>query len=124
MTRRILIIDDSILMRELARAVLGASGWTIDLAASGEEGTERAAAEVPDAILLDVEMDGIDGRETLRRLRAHERTRDVPVAFLTAHDRNEDLRELEALGAVAVIIKPVAPATFASRVAAAFGWVL
>lgn len=111
-------------MRELARAVLGASGWTIDLAASGEEGTERAAAEVPDAILLDVEMDGIDGRETLRRLRAHERTRDVPVAFLTAHDRDEDLRELEALGAVAVIIKPVAPVTFASRVAAAFGWVL
>lgn len=111
-------------MRELARAVLGASGWTIDLAASGEEGTERAAAEVPDAILLDVEMDGIDGRETLRRLRAHERTRDVPVAFLTAHDRDEDLRELEALGAVALIIKPVAPVTFASRVAAAFGWVL
>ena len=46
------------------------------------------------------------------------------MAFLTARDRNEDLRELEALGAVAVIVKPVAPVTFASRVAAAFGWVL
>lgn len=122
MTRRILVIDDSILVREVARAVLGASGWTIDLAASGEEGTEQAATQVPDAILLDVEMDGIDGRETLRRLRADERTREIPVAFLTAHDRDEDRRELEALGAVGVITKPVAPGTFARRVAAAFDW--
>ncbi len=44
------------------------------------------------------------------------------MAFLTAHDREQDVRELEALEAVGVIIKPVAPVTFAGRVAAAFVW--
>lgn len=122
MTRRILVVDDSILVREVARAVLGASGWTIDVAAGGEEATGLAAAQAPDAILLDVELDGIDGPETLRRLRADERTRDIPVAFLTARDGDEDRRELEALGAVGVIAKPVSPVTFASHVAATFGW--
>lgn len=121
--RRLLVIDDSMLVREVARAVLGArDDWTIEVAASGEEGVRMATESPPDAILLDVEMDGIDGRETLRRLSAGERTSNVPVAFLTAHDRPEDQLRLQALGAVAVITKPFDPVAFASRVAEAFGW--
>ena len=82
--RRVLVIDDSDLIREVAKLALGRAGWETLTASGGREGAAVAAARQPDAILLDVVMDDLDGPATLALLRAQEATRETPVLFLTA----------------------------------------
>lgn len=118
MSRRVLVVDDSDLIRQVARLAMGREGWEVLVAPSGEEGLGIAAAERPDAVLLDVFMDGIDGPETLERLRADEATRDIPVLFMTARDEGE----LDLAGAQGVIPKPFAVDRLAGQVADALGW--
>jgi DNA-binding response OmpR family regulator len=120
---RVLVIDDSELIREAATIALQLAGWDPAVAPDGEAGVRAAASQPPDGVLLDVEMPGIDGVETLRRLRADPRTADVPVAFLTA--RGDDPGERDALlgaGADAIIAKPFQLPELADAVRAAFGW--
>jgi len=120
---RVLVIDDSELIREAASIALQLAGWDPAVAPDGEAGVQAAASEPPDGVLLDVEMPGIDGVETLRRLRADPRTADVPVAFLTA--RGDEPAERDALlraGADAVIAKPFQLPELADTLRAAFGW--
>lgn len=120
--RRLLVIDDSALIRHAAQLSLEQHSWSVVVAESGGQGLELAAAERPDAVLLDVEMPDLDGPATLERLRSGDSTREIPVAFLTAKAEEEDRRRLTALGAVAVIAKPFDPAALAGQVAAALGW--
>jgi DNA-binding response OmpR family regulator len=120
---RVLVIDDSELIREAATIAIQLAGWDPAVAPDGEAGVRAAAGAPPDAVLLDVEMPGIDGVETLRRLRADPRTAEIPVAFLTA--RGDDPGEREALlraGADAIIAKPFQLPELADAVRAAFGW--
>jgi len=120
---RILVIDDSELIREAAAMALGLAGWEVDARPGGEEGVAAAQAAPPDGILLDVMMPGLDGPATLQRLRAADATRDIPVAFLTAKGDEAGEREaLLALGARAVIAKPFALPQLAGQVRDAFGW--
>jgi CheY-like chemotaxis protein len=98
--RRILLVDDSEPLRKLARVVLERKGgFEVALAASGEEGIEAARADPPDLVLLDVLMPGIDGLETLRRLRADPATAAIPVVFLTGRD-DEEIAQAAALGTI------------------------
>ncbi len=121
--RTILIIDDSALMRRLVQLGLGGDGgWPLHQAESGAEGVAMAARAQPDAILLDVEMPGLDGPATLASLRAREATREIPVLFLTAHSAEADRSRLMALGAAGVIAKPFDPAGLATEVARLLGW--
>jgi DNA-binding response OmpR family regulator len=120
---RVLVIDDSELIREAATVAIQLAGWDPAVAPDGEAGVRAAVGQPPDGVLLDVEMPGIDGVETLRRLRADPRTADVPVAFLTA--RGDDPGERDALlgaGADAIIAKPFQLPELAESVRAAFGW--
>jgi CheY-like chemotaxis protein len=115
---RVLVIDDSDLIRQVAQLALGRAGWETLLAPAGREGVELAAAERPDAILLDVVMDGFDGPETLALLRAGEATREIPVLFLTARESGA----FDPGDAQGVIAKPFEIGTLAGDVAAALGW--
>jgi two-component system OmpR family response regulator len=122
-SRHVLIVDDSELVREAAKLALEIDGLVATAAEDGESALRAATADPPDAILLDVVMPGLDGPQTLARLRADERTASVPIAFLTA--RAEDPQEsaaLVALGAVAVIAKPFTVPELGPAVRAAFGW--
>ena len=118
MARRVLVIDDSELIRQVARIALTRAGWEMLEAADGEEGVATAAAERPDAILLDVVMDGLDGPQTLEALRAQEATRETPVLFLTA--KAEEALDLR--GAQGFIAKPFDLDGLAPAVASALGW--
>ena len=121
--RTILIIDDSALMRRLVQLGLGGdSGWPTHQAESGAEGVAMAARAQPDAILLDVEMPGLDGPATLAILRAQEATREIPVLFFTGHSAEADRSRLMALGAAGLIAKPFAPTGLAAEVARLLGW--
>ena len=117
--RRILVVDDSPLIREVARVGLETvGGFAVTAVESGPEALSQAAADPPDAILLDVVMEGLDGPQTLALLRGREATRETPVLFLTA--KAEDT---VALGdARGVIAKPFDVATLAGEVADALGW--
>jgi CheY-like chemotaxis protein len=86
------------------KGLLGDRGYTVVEAASGPEGLERATAERPRAIFLDLNMPGMDGAEVLGRLKADPRTRDIPVIIHTSRPE-EEASELLAAGAAAVLSK-------------------
>jgi DNA-binding response OmpR family regulator len=118
-TRRILVIDDSNLILALAQLGLqGQAGWEVLTASSGRAGLKQAAAERPDAVLLDLVMPDLDGAATLQALRQADATREIPVILLTGR---EPASELPADG---VIVKPFDPGTLAGQVAAKLGWSL
>lgn len=123
MSKRILIIEDDDDIREVASATLEISaGWEVLTAASGGEGVERAAAERPDAILLDVMMPDMDGPTTFRRLRESESTAAIPVILLTAKVQPTDRSRFVDLGVTGIIAKPFDPLTLAEQVSAILGW--
>jgi two-component system, OmpR family, alkaline phosphatase synthesis response regulator PhoP len=120
---RILVVDDSKLVHELARVALEAhDSWEVRCTASGAEAVTLAAAEPPDAILLDVEMPQQDGPQTVAALRAEPITAQTPVVFLTAHDDPEELRRLRALDVAGVLQKPFDVSTLGGQLADLLGW--
>ena len=121
--RRVLVIDDSRLIRQVAEMVLGQHGWLVLSAESGREGVAIAARDCPDAILLDVIMPDPDGLATLLELRKRLETRHIPVVFLTGQaDNVRESRRLSMLGVSGVIAKPFAPGELARSVGDILGW--
>lgn len=91
--------------------------YRVKAATSGERAVQIANSdEQPDLILLDIMMPGIDGYETIRRLKANERTAEIPVIFLTAKTEIEYERTGFDLGAVDYITKPINPSILFARV--------
>ena len=102
----ILIVDDDPIAREALEALLSRKGYQIVSAANGFEGLARAAEYIPDAVLLDVMMPGMNGFEVCKRLRADARLAEVPIIMITAlDDRDARVLGLRA-GADDFISKP------------------
>jgi two-component system, sensor histidine kinase and response regulator len=115
----ILVIDDNEQNRALARATLELEDYEAELAKNGEEGLRCFAARVPDCVLLDVRMPGMDGFETCRRIRALPGGTDVPIIFLTASRDVDTFDRAQSCGADDFVTKPVQPAEMVLRVQAA-----
>jgi CheY-like chemotaxis protein len=114
---KVLIIDDEADIRRIARLALGRiGGMEVAESAGGPGAAEKALAERPDAILLDVWMPGLDGPAVLAALRRQEGTARVPVIFLTAAATPAEVEKLEGLGAIGVLKKPFDPMSLARRV--------
>jgi CheY-like chemotaxis protein len=121
--RRVLIVDDEDDIREVAALSLEAtSDWTILTASSGREGLATAAAERPDAILMDVMMPGMDGPTTFKQLQQNPLTARIPVVLLTAKVQGVDQRRFAGLGVAGVLFKPFDPLTLAAQISEALGW--
>ncbi len=103
---KVLIIDDSRVMVEFARSTLTEIGQEVLTASDGLSGIEKAKAEKPQLILLDVIMPGIDGYETCSRLKNCKDTREIPIVMLTSKAEPADKVKGLALGAVDYITKP------------------
>jgi diguanylate cyclase (GGDEF)-like protein len=115
---KILFIDDDPLIRQVVRMVFAHDNYVIIEAESGAEGIEKAQADPPDLILLDVMMPAMDGYQVLKRLRENLKTANVPIVMLTAlGNMGEKIRGLET-GADDYIIKPFDPRELRSRVEA------
>jgi len=122
-SRRVLIIDDEPDIREIvALSLEEMAGWQVLSAGSGAEGAALAAAQAPDAILLDVMMPEMDGPTTLQALRSNASTHAIPVIFMTAKVQVTDRKRLQELGAAGIIAKPFDPMLLAQEVAAMLGW--
>lgn len=105
---RLLIVDDEAINIRMLDGMLRDS-YDISVALGGEQALKRVFSAPPDLILLDVQMEGMDGYEVCRRLKANELTRDIPVIFVTTRaDAAEEIKGLE-LGAVDYITKPYRP---------------
>ncbi|HTW62160.1 MAG TPA: response regulator [Terracidiphilus sp.] len=123
MVHRILIIDDEDDIREVAALSLeSVAGWEVIMASSGAQGLVRAAEYLPDAILLDVMMPGMDGPTTFRELRKNPRTARIPVLLLTAKVQSSDQRRFADLGVEAVLFKPFDPMTLSAEISSVLGW--
>jgi len=103
---RILVVDDVPANLDVLCQSLEAAGYKVMVASSGEVALKLAERSVPDLILLDVVMPGIDGFETCRRLKQAESTRQIPVIFLTARDDTSALAEGFRAGGVDYVVKP------------------
>lgn len=123
MSRKVLIIDDEDDIREVASLSLeSVAGWEVYTAGSGLKGLETAAAEQPDAILLDVMMPVMDGPATYRELQKNPATAGIPVLLLTAKVQASDQQRFAELGVRAVLCKPFDPMTLAAQIADVLGW--
>jgi two-component system sensor histidine kinase/response regulator len=113
----VLVVDDSERNLAVACTILRKAGYDPRPAVSGLRALELAAAETPDLVLLDVSMPGMDGYETCARLKSDDKTRDIPVIFLTAAGTSSEnvIQGFEA-GAVDYITKPVVEKILVSRV--------
>ena len=121
--RRILIIDDEDDIREVAALSLEATaGWQIFTANSGATGIELAAAEQPDAILMDVMMPGVDGPTTFRIMQQNPIVAHIPVLLLTAKVQGVDQRRFAGLGVNGILFKPFDPLTLAQQISDILGW--
>ena len=107
--RRVLIVDDDPLIRDVVRAVLADASYDLEEAASGEEALRLAAGHPPDVVLLDVMMPGLNGFEVAERMKSDARLKDAVVVMLTAKDTPEDRRRGMEAGADAYFTKPFSP---------------
>lgn len=111
----ILVVDDAEANIDILVEIL-ADDYDISVAMDGEAALEAVEEEIPDLILLDIMMPGMDGFEVLRRLKADERTRDIGVVFITGAAEEDDAAKGLELGALDFIAKPINPPIVKARV--------
>jgi signal transduction histidine kinase len=114
--REVLVVDDVAKNIEVVSEILYERGIEVSFALSGEEALSSLDHHLPDLILLDIAMPGMDGFELCRRIKENETTREIPVIFLTAKNDTADLVRGFELGGVDYITKPFHTAELLSRV--------
>ena len=115
---RLLLVDDTVAQRDLYEMALG-DEFTVFTASRGAEGIAVASHALPDVIVLDVMMPGMDGWETCTRLKCADVTADIPVILLTAIDDLDLTQHATAVGASAVLRKPCSPEALRSSILSA-----
>ena len=115
---RILVVDDEVDISTILTVTLRRAGYEVASAADGIEAIEAIKRQAPDLVLLDVMMPRADGLETLKRIREHPPTAQVPVIMLTARSRLTDKMKGFERGADDYVAKPFEPAEILARVAA------
>ena len=118
---KILVVDDEIYIVHILDFSLGMEGYTVVTALDGEQALEKARAEKPDLIVLDIMMPKLDGYETCKRLKADDETKQIPVILLSAKGRNVDQKIGFEVGADDYITKPFSPRKLVERINAILG---
>ena len=115
---RILVVDDERDILELVEYNLQKEGFAVTCVASGEEAVAAARARLPDLVVLDLMLPGVDGLEVCRRLRAEPTTRHIPIVMLTAKGGEADIVAGLELGAADYVTKPFSPRVLTARLRA------
>jgi CheY-like chemotaxis protein len=122
-TKRILVIDDEPgICQVIQMAFKVLTSWEALLAFSGGAGIAVAAAEQPDAILLDVMMPQVDGLSTVEKLRANPKTRATPIILLTAKAQARDREQFSRLAIAGVITKPFKAPALVGQIRLLLDW--
>jgi CheY-like chemotaxis protein len=115
-TRRILVVDDNLLNVELVRFILEAAGFELSIVNDATQAISHIRARLPDLILMDIQLPGIDGLELTRRLKADPETSAITVVAFTAYAMKGDEAKMRAAGCDGYLSKPIDVATFADQV--------
>ena len=115
---KILVVDDEEDIIELLRFNLSREGFQVSSAASGEDALTLVRSEVPNLLLLDLMLPGMDGLEVTRRLKNNSNTKDIPIVMLTAKGEEPDIVAGLELGADDYVTKPFSPRVLVARVRA------
>jgi len=105
--KRLLVVDDERDFIDVISERLGAKGFDILRAFDGKEGIERAHADKPDLIILDIAMPGMNGYDVCRKLKLDENLKDTPIIMLTAKFQPSDIKFGMGMGADAYLTKPL-----------------
>jgi two-component system cell cycle response regulator DivK len=114
----VLLVEDHPINRKLAHNILTSRGYRVLEAVSGEQALERAGNELPDLILMDIQLPKLDGLEVTRRLKANPATAGIPVVALTAYAQKEDEDKAREAGCIGYITKPIRLNLFPSQIEA------
>jgi two-component system, OmpR family, response regulator len=115
--QRIMYVEDDLDIQAVATLALEAvGGYTLKTYESGEKAVAEVLDFMPDLILLDVMMPGMDGPTTLKLLKEIDALKDIPMVFMTAKVQSNEIAHFKSLGAVDVIPKPFDPMNLAGQV--------
>ncbi|HEV7215399.1 MAG TPA: response regulator [Chloroflexota bacterium] len=115
MGQRILVVDDDNSNLELARKILGASGYDVLLARDGYEAVKVAVTALPDLILMDLSLPGLDGWEAVQQIRSR-LAQAIPIVALTAHAMAGDREQALATGCNDYLAKPYKPVDLRAKI--------
>jgi two-component system cell cycle response regulator DivK len=113
---KILLVEDSPLNRRLIEAVLKPRGFQVLTAEDGRQGIDLAMAELPDLILMDVQLPEVSGYDATRILKSRPETRHIPIVALTAHAMADERDRAIAAGCDGYITKPIDTRQFPDQI--------
>ncbi|MEE9149094.1 MAG: response regulator [Candidatus Tectomicrobia bacterium] len=116
MSQRVLVIEDQEDNRRIVRDLLTSVGYEIIEAMTGEEGVSSAETHLPDLILMDIQLPGIDGYEATRRIKANPTLHRIPIIAVTSYALSgDDLTAFEA-GCDGYVSKPFSPRALLAKI--------
>jgi two-component system cell cycle response regulator DivK len=118
MTQRILLVEDHEDNRRIVRDLIGATGYELVEAVSGEDGVAMAETERPDLILMDIQLPGIDGYEATRRIKANPALAHIPIIAVTSYALSGDDVKARQAGCDDYVTKPFSPRALLAKIRA------
>ncbi len=106
---KILVVDDSSVDLLNLKNIVSDAGYQVITASSGKEAIEKAAIEMPDLIFMDVVMQQMDGYQACREITHNEKTKDIPIVFVTSKGQKADRMWAEMQGGKSLVQKPYTP---------------
>ena len=116
MSRRILVVEDHEENRRIMRDLLTSAGYEMIEAVTGEEGVTLAQTQHPDLILMDIQLPGIDGYETTRRIKANPALGAIPIIAVTSYALSGDDVKAREAGCNDYVTKPFSPRALLAKI--------
>jgi two-component system cell cycle response regulator DivK len=116
MSQRILVIEDQEDNRRIVRDLLSSVGYELIEAVNGEDGVNTAAVHMPDLILMDIQLPGMDGYEAARQIKANPKLQHIPIIAVTSYALSgDDVKAYEA-GCNGYVAKPFSPRALLAKI--------
>ncbi len=119
MSQSVLVVDDEPMARTLLRLMLVRAGFEVSEAENGFDALEKVEGSLPDLILLDVMMPGMDGFTVCQKVRAREETAELPIIMLSAKTDSDSINRGLLVGATKYLTKPISPEELTKHVRSA-----
>jgi two-component system cell cycle response regulator DivK len=116
MSKQILVIEDQEDNRRIMNDMLSAAGFEVIEAVNGEDGVSMAEANVPDLILMDIQLPGVDGYEATRRIKAKPDLSAIPIIAVTSYALSGDDKKAFEAGCDAYLAKPFSPRKLLAKI--------
>ena len=116
MTKRILVVEDQEDNRRILRDMLRKAGFDVLEATTGEQGVLLAKTQMPDLILMDIQMPVLDGYEATRRIKNILELKDIPIIVVTSYALSGEDAKAQSAGAAAYVSKPFSPRQLLAKI--------